>query len=130
MDTGVIHHRGQIITASSLELFVGGWLIISPFVLHFQQVRNATAIDGFFGILICVLAGCRIMGAYIFPGISWTNAIFGFWILVSPFCVGFYHFHTALINNLISGAALILFATWSATVTIRRSHELRRLGAA
>ena len=130
MDTGVIHHRGQIITASSLDFLAGVWLIISPFVLHFQQVRNAAAIDGFLGVLICVLAGCRIMGAYIFPGISWTNAFFGMLILASPFYVGFYHFHTALLNNIISGIVVILLSSWGAVVTIRRNQELRRLGSA
>jgi hypothetical protein len=108
----------------------GVWLIISPFVLHYQQVRNAAAIDGFVGILICVLAGCRLIGAYNFPGISWTNVFFGLLVLASPFYVAFYHFHSALLNNIISGIIVIILSAWSALVTIKRNQEVRRLGSA
>jgi hypothetical protein len=121
MDFDPIIHRKQIQVASGLDFLAGIWLIAAPFALHFQNVRNAAAIDGFFGVLIALLAGVRIF-AYMFPSISWFNVVFGIWIVVSPFFLGFYHFHTALVTNILSGIAVIILATWSALLNKADPH--------
>lgn len=127
METIVHRNKSQIIVASSLDIAAGVWLIICPFVLHFDQVRNAAASDCFFGILIALLAAFRVFGGYSFSGISWINALFGVWILTSPFFLGFYRFHVPLINNIITGAAVIAFACWSAMATATERHPVNSI---
>lgn len=123
MDT-VIRHRGQVITASGLDILAGVWLIISPFVLGYQDIRNATSNDVVFGILICLLAAIRFFGAYAAASLSWINAIFGLWILVSPWFLVYYHYPSPLWNNVIFGVAVMVLAGWSAMAT---NTEHRRI---
>lgn len=41
-------------------------------------------------------------------GLGWAELIFGAWLIVSPFVLGFAHEKVGLINNIASGVILIL----------------------
>jgi SPW repeat len=124
MDT-VLHHRRQVITASGLDILAGIWLVLSPFVLGYPDIANATSNDVIFGILIGILAAIRFFGVYVTASLSWVNAIFGLWILVSPWFLEFYHHPTPLWNNVILGILVMILAGWSAMAT---STELQNTG--
>ena len=54
-------------TASGLNLALGNWLIISPFVLRYAT-EASPANDVTIGIIIAILATMRMFGAYVQPG--------------------------------------------------------------
>jgi hypothetical protein len=112
-----IHHRGQVATASGLDILAGIWLLISPFVLAFSRVTGAMANDVVLGIVIGVLAAIRFFGAYRQTWLSWINALLGVWVLISPWVVGYSFNHVALTINVVLGIIVIILACWSALAT-------------
>jgi hypothetical protein len=112
-----VEHRGQIMTASGIDVLVGLWLIISPWVLAYHSLAAATTNDVIFGIIIAVLAASRFFGAYDIAWPSWVNVVLGVWILVSPWFLGYSMHMAALWNNVFFGIAVIVLAGWSALTT-------------
>jgi len=106
--------KSQVATASGLDVLAGIWLLISPFVLSFPGTTGATGNNVLFGIIIAVLAAIRAFGAYRASWISWLNALFGLWVLVSPWFLGFSSFTAPLWNNIIMGIIVIVLSCWSA----------------
>lgn len=41
-------------------------------------------------------------------GTAWLNLLFGIWLIISPFALGFSHYTGNLINNVAAGIALVL----------------------
>ena len=109
-------HRGQVATASGLDVLAGIWLLISPFVLHFI-VHNATTNNVILGIIVGVLALIRFLGTDDLPVLSWINVILGIWVLISPWALGFASARVPMTNNVITGIVVIVLAAWSALAT-------------
>jgi 4-amino-4-deoxy-L-arabinose transferase-like glycosyltransferase len=115
----VIRHKGQVMTASGLDVLAGIWLLISPFVLRFSYygLTQATTNNVILGIVIGVLAAIRFFGAYRESWLSWINAVLGLWVLLSPWILRFSHNSYATTNNVILGIVVIVLASWSALAT-------------
>src|SRR6188472_343428 len=98
---------------SWLNIALGIWVIISPFVVQFSQLPAAMWNNVIVGIVVAVLAiirtSVRSQTAW-----SWANVILGIWMIISPFALGVM---TAAIlwNNIILGIVIALVATGSAT---------------
>ena len=71
---------------SWLNILLGIWVIISPFVLAFPSPR-ATWNNVATGIAVGVLAIVR-WSTRNQPGWSWITAILGIWLILSPFVFG------------------------------------------
>jgi hypothetical protein len=113
---GVLRQREQVATASGLDVLAGIWLLISPFVLGFNQynLTDATTNNVIVGLCVAVLAAIRAFGAYRQSWISWINAVLGLWTLVTPWVLGFSTYRTPTINNVVIGVIIIVLACWSA----------------
>jgi hypothetical protein len=108
----------QIVTSSSVNLGVGVWLILAPFVLG--HVNAATGWnDIIVGVGIVAFAGIRVSGAFKAAWLSWANFLLGAWLIVAPFVLG-YGTTRVLWNDVIAGVVILIFATWSA-MTARRN---------
>jgi len=57
------------------------------------------------------------------PDVSWSaiNILLGLWLIASPFLLGFRHLHPAILNNVIVGIVLALFAL--IRVSLAYSHR-------
>lgn len=64
MEDGSRTSRGQVATASGLNVVAGIWLIIAPFLLGYSGITAALWNDIIIGIAVVVFAGIRISGAY------------------------------------------------------------------
>ncbi|MFA5925830.1 MAG: SPW repeat protein [Parcubacteria group bacterium] len=105
-------------TASGINIVAGIWLIIAPFLLGFTGALRTS--DIVFGIIIAILALIRVSAPEEAPWVSWINMIFGIWILLSPFFLGYIGV-AALWNNIILGVIVAVLAAWSASSsTIQR----------
>jgi hypothetical protein len=98
-------------------VLAGIWILISPFVLAFQHVNGAMTNNVIFGIVIGLLALYRFMNPAMNAGVSWLNVLFGIWILISPFVIGFNMDHVPTTNNVVMGIVVIILAGWSAVAT-------------
>ena len=117
MDTAVNPHRGQVQTASGLNLLAGIWLLISSYAVpaHGPMMTNNVIC----GIAVAVLAAIRAFGAYDQGWISWLNAALGVWVVVSPWAVMGAQGPTSavIVNNCITGGVVVILGIWSALAT-------------
>ena len=93
-----------------LNVLLGIWVIISPFVLAFgpssAAIWNNVATGGAVAILALISTSMPRQ-----PGWSWTNMLLGIWLLVSPFALGLAG-ATMLWNNVILGI-IIAVVGWA-----------------
>jgi hypothetical protein len=105
---------------------------VSPFILGYTDPGGpgsarlwATNNDLLIGFLIAVIAGVRILtagsiGVYERPTMVWLsglNVIFGLWLIVSPFVLGYADVTAALWNNILVGLVVVVFGAWSVVAT-------------
>jgi hypothetical protein len=99
--------------ASWLNIVLGIWVIISPFVFQFTQLTAATWNNLIVGIVIAILAIIRTSVPRQ-AGWSWANVILGIWMIISPFALG--AMTTAILwNNIILGVIIAIVASGSAS---------------
>lgn len=92
--------------ASGINVALGIWLIISPFVLGYTHNDTAKWNDIASGIAVALVA---------LRGWSVWNVALGIWLIISPFVLGFANAPTLLWNNVILGALIGIVAFASST---------------
>jgi hypothetical protein len=97
---------------SVINVLIGIWLIISPFVVRaFDHLMNMRTNNVIVGILVALVA------LYLASGKAkaewmWANVILGLWLIVSPFVLGVSSIATVVWHNIIAGIVVALLA-WS-----------------
>ena len=105
--------------SSWLNIVLGIWVIISPFVLQFARFPAAMWNNVIVGIVIAVLAIIRTSLASQ-RGWSWTNVILGIWMIISASALGV--MTTAMLwNNIILGIVIAIVAGTNASM---RTHAV------
>jgi hypothetical protein len=103
--------------ASWVNVLLGIWIIISPFMVQFARLPAAMWNNVIVGVVIAVFALIRSS----IPrqsGWSWANVILGIWMIISPFALG--AMTTAILwNNIILGIIIAIVASANATM---RTH--------
>ncbi len=99
--------------ASVLNVLAGIWLIISPWVLGFNDLQAAFWNTLLVGIAVLVLAAIRLATTGT-PGLSWINLILGVWLIISPFALAFAAAQTAMGNAIFLGILVGIFSLWAA----------------
>jgi SPW repeat len=95
---------------SVINVLIGIWLIISPFVIMaFSQLMNMRANNVIIGILVGLVALFRASKSANAQW-SWLNVIFGIWLIISPFALGVSSNLTAMWHNVIVGIVVGLLA--------------------
>jgi hypothetical protein len=89
---------------------VGVWLVISPWVLGFQN--NSPALSNALIIGMALLG--TALGAIYLPQAwqEWSEAGLGAWLLASPWVVGFETLQAATVNVAIAGTIVLVLALW------------------
>jgi hypothetical protein len=108
--------------ASTLNVLAGIWLILSAWILGFNGVPAAVWDAVLVGIVVLVLAACRL-GTAGTNGLSWLNLILGIWLIISPFVLGFSG--AAMGNAVILGILVGLFSLWAGLATQSTTAPLR-----
>jgi hypothetical protein len=99
--------------ANWVNVLLGIWVIISPFLIQFSQLPAAMWNNVIVGILIALLALIRTSITRQ-SGWSWANVILGIWMIISPFVLGVMT-RAVLWNNIIIGIIIALVAWISAS---------------
>ncbi|HLM83671.1 MAG TPA: SPW repeat protein [Candidatus Bathyarchaeia archaeon] len=113
----------QVRTAGWINVILGIWLIASPFLLGFTGTALSRN-NVIFGIIIAVLSLFEVSAPEESAWAGWLNALFGIWILISPFVLGFTGMG-ALWNGIIAGIIVAVLAIWGATSSSSTSEHPR-----
>lgn len=114
-DTAKSYAKGEVKTASGINLTLGAWLVIAPFLLG--ATAPATWNDVLAGLAVLALAGTRIAKpAASTTSISWINLSIGVWLIIAPFVLG-YSSQVAIWNDVIVGVLLVMFGWWSSRMS-------------
>jgi len=107
---------------SSVNVIAGIWLIIAPFVLLYGR-GPAMVNDIVLGIVIGVFALTRaIMPGARMTWLSWLNALWGVWLIIGSFILGYAG--AARTNDIILGIIVFLFGLWSESATEQRETTI------
>jgi hypothetical protein len=91
--------------ASTLNVFAGIWLILSPWVLGASWPPVARFDTLLVGIAVLIVAVIRLTTPHT-TVLSWINFLLGMWLLSSPFLLSFYVVSAAAANAMILGALI------------------------
>jgi hypothetical protein len=96
-----------------LNLLLGLWLIISPWVLGYATLQNATWNSWIPGVIMAVAAFSAVVAFHAWE--EWVNVALGVWLIVSPWLLGYGTLDVpATWNHIIVGVVAGGLALWSA----------------
>ena len=105
--------------ASSINILLGLWLMIAPFVLNYANLGVGQTNDIMVGMIVAVVAAIRSYSEVGQPGWNWINICAGIWLVFAPFVLGYSSNATPLWNDIVLGTIITILAWTSATVTNR-----------
>ena len=116
MDT---YRSNMFAVPSGLNFVAAAWLIISPWVLGFNNFTAMTWNVVICGAIVILFSGIRLWGTGMISSLSWINAAVGVWVFISPWVFGDSATAAILWDCVISGAVVFLLGAWSAMATER-----------
>ena len=114
-------NTSRVRLANWVNFIVALWLIVSPFILQYADVPEATINAIIVGALVAILAAVWIFGVFGGATVGWAIAILGVWQILSPWILGYSGETAAMVNAVIVGAIFVIFGAWSAIVSPRRA---------
>ena len=94
-----------------VNLVLGVWMIVSPWVLRYQAETTPTGNAVILGVLIAIAALIALFRVMAWE--EWVNVAFGVWLLVSPWILGFSGIAAAMTNAVIVGIVVAALALWA-----------------
>jgi hypothetical protein len=94
-----------------VNLIAGLWMIVSPWALAYQAESRPMWNAVILGILIAVVAFSELF--QVFAWQEWISALFGLWLIVSPWVLGFTGVAAAVANAVIVGIVVAALALWA-----------------
>jgi hypothetical protein len=122
MATFTRDYGAQARTASGINILLGIWLIVSPWVFDYSG-RPAVVSSVFVGALIAILAGCRIATWRESVGLSGVNLVLALWTIASPWVCGYSTNVGGVSDNVILGILIAALALWSGGATIALERQ-------
>lgn len=95
----------------SANFVLGLWLFVSPWVLAFGEFNVAVWNAWILGVIIAVAALAALAQYHEWE--EWVSLVFGAWLIVSPWVLGFTAATAALWNHVIVGLLVAGMAAWS-----------------
>lgn len=92
-----------------INLVIGVWLFLSPWILGYIATRNAASWNAFIvgGAFVVFTVWALSIPK---PWEEWINALLGLWLVISPWVLGFAGSMTAMWNALICGAIVLVIS--------------------
>jgi hypothetical protein len=108
----------QVKVASGLTFLAGIWMIISAWVYGAIYTSGNAWNSIIVGLVIAVLSAIRFFSPRSAVGLSWIIALFGIWMIISPWVYGYARTNYArLWNSVIFGIIVLILGAWSAAAT-------------
>ena len=94
-----------------ISLIAGLWMIASPWVLAYQSESRPMWNAVILGVLIAAAALGALFKVSAWK--EWANVVFGAWLVVSPWVLGFSALQVATLNAVIVGVGVAALAIWA-----------------
>jgi hypothetical protein len=94
-----------------ISLIAGLWMIVSPWALAYQAEARPMWNAIVLGALIAAVAFTAFF--QVFAWQEWANVLFGGWLIISPWVLGFSALSTAMLNAVVVGAVVAALALWA-----------------
>jgi hypothetical protein len=94
-----------------VNLVLGLWMLVSPWALAFQSEATPMWNSVVLGILIAAVALFALIQVSAWE--EWANAVFGAWLFLSPWILGFSGLFAAMLNAVIVGFLVFALALWT-----------------
>lgn len=93
-----------------VNVLLGVWMILSPWVLGFQDMATPAMNAVVVGLALAAAA----LGATFVPRAweEWSEGILGAWMIVSPWVLGFHEVRNAVIATVLTGVVVMVLALW------------------
>lgn len=104
---------GQVKFASGINVLLGLWLLISPWLLAYSAAAGLLWNSLIVGAIVAILAAIRFFNPDEYRWMSWVNLVLGLWIIASPWIFTASDLSTVLWNDLIVGILITVLAIWS-----------------
>lgn len=88
-----------------VNLVLGAWLFLSPWVLSYTTAQGAAWNAYIFGIAIIVFTVWALSIPK--PWEEWVNTVLGLWLIISPWVLGFTAQMAAMWNSIIVGLVVL-----------------------
>jgi hypothetical protein len=127
MDALTHDHSTQVRTASTINILLGIWIVISPWVYGIGSATSGMIANSIIvGGLILIFGAIRDASPHARTGFSWANIVLGAWTVISPWIYQYSGTMPRVWNSVIVGLAVIALAIWSgaATVTEHRHQQM------
>jgi hypothetical protein len=113
--------KNKIITASSINLIAGVWMLFTPFIFGLTSITFAR-VAYIVGIILIVVALIRISHPAASHWTNWFNSFLGFLLLISPLALAHLTIG-AILNNVIIGIFILIAAVSSFSIADIYPHE-------
>ena len=93
------------------NVLLGCWLVVSPWQMGYSLNETATTNACGLGAVLFVfnlISACRLVD----EGQEIFNILLGFWLMASPYSLGFASDKDPAINALAAGATIVALAVW------------------
>jgi SPW repeat len=94
-----------------INLILGIWMIVSPWVLRYSTDANPTWNAVILGILIGVAALFALYRVMAWE--EWGSVVLGVWLVISPWVLGFSANTNAMSNAIVVGIIVAVLALWA-----------------
>jgi hypothetical protein len=94
-----------------ISLIAGLWMIVSPWALAYEAEARPMWNAIVLGALIAAVAFTAFF--QVFAWQEWANVLFGGWLIISPWVLGFSALSTAMLNAVVVGAVVAALALWA-----------------
>lgn len=93
---------------SWINLILGVWLVISPYVLGSTALRATVGNDIVLGILLIASSWWILATAAEVLGVSWFQMLCGIWLVIAPFVLSYRAMTHALANDVVVGVIIFI----------------------
>jgi thiol:disulfide interchange protein len=94
--------------ASWINLILGIWLIIAPFVFGSTGLRTVTGNNIVLGILLIASSWWILAAKIQNAGVSWFQMLCGIWLVIAPFVLRYRDVTHAMANDVVVGVIVFI----------------------
>jgi SPW repeat len=108
------NYATQARTASGMNILLGIWLLVSPWVFGYQAAGSAAMWNSVIvGALIAILGASNCFSQRIHTSPNWINVLLALWTMISPLVYGYTANTGGLGDNVILAILIAAFAVCS-----------------
>jgi hypothetical protein len=108
------NYDAQARIASGVNILLGIWLLISPWVFGYEAAGSAAIWNSVIvGALIAILAAGNCFSHHTRTGLNWINVLLALWAMISPLVFGYIENTSALGDNIFIAILITGFAICS-----------------